>query len=107
MTGSSNTATQCVVGDVVSFRSDLFFEGAVQLRWVDEDPERALKAASNFVFHGPRYHATRREDDSDGYVLRDTASFSSDLVGAFAKGSNSRVIPSRLRLLAMVPANRI
>ncbi|MGJ7459415.1 hypothetical protein [Halomonas sp. RA08-2] len=98
MTGSSDTATQVVVGDVVRFRSDLFFEGAVQLRWVAEDPERALRAASNFIFHGPRYHAARRENESDGYVLRDTVSFSTGLVEAFAQGEQRQGNPFSLAI---------
>ncbi len=98
MTSSSDSASQVLVGDVVRFRSDLFFEGAVQLRWVGENPERALKAATHFVFHGPRYHAVRREDASDGYVLRDTASFSADLVDALAQGEQRQGNPFSLAI---------
>jgi hypothetical protein len=97
MTDSSDQGSPSV-SDVVSFRSDLFFEGAVQLRWVDEDPERALKAAQNFVFHGPRYHAVRREDASDGYVLKDTASFSAELVEALSLGDSRQGNPFSLAI---------
>ena len=45
-----------LLGDLVGFKSELFFEGAVQLRWVDEKPTKASDAAENFVFHGPLYH---------------------------------------------------
>lgn len=98
MTDSSEVSAQAVVGDVVRFRSDLFFEGAVQLRWVDDDPARAAKAARHFVFHGPRYHAVRREDASDGYVLRDTASFSAELVEALAQGERQQGNPFSLAI---------
>lgn len=39
------------VGELVSFHTENFFEGAVQLRWVDERPAQAEKAANAFVFH--------------------------------------------------------
>lgn len=98
MTESSEVVAPVVVSDVVRFRSDLFFEGAVQLRWVDDDPVRASKAARHFVFHGPRYHAIRREDESDGYVLRDTASFSVELVEAIANGERQQGNPFSLAI---------
>ncbi|WP_038052085.1 hypothetical protein [Thioalkalivibrio sp. ALJ1] len=98
MADSSDTDPKHVVGDIVRFRSDLFFDGAVQLRWVSEAPERALKAASHFVFHGPRYHAVTREDASDGYVLRDTATFSTDLVEGLAHGETFQGNPFSLAI---------
>src|SRR5680860_1507727 len=88
MTVFPESEKQLTVKDVVRFRSDLFFDGAVQLRWVDEAPERAIKAAGNFVFHGPRYHAVRREDSADGYLLRDTATFSTKLIEDLAQGED-------------------
>ena len=88
MTDSLEINNNLVVKDVVEFRSDLFFDGAVQLRWVGEAPERARKAAENFVFHGPRYHAVRREDAADGYLLRDTETFSTKLIEDIARGED-------------------
>lgn len=71
------------IGDLIRFDSDLFFEGAVQLRWLDTKPNRAKQAASNFVFHGPRYHGIDDTNVGGGardYPLIDTASFVRDLV---------------------------
>ncbi|TXH29051.1 MAG: hypothetical protein E6Q96_04240, partial [Cyclobacteriaceae bacterium] len=66
------------IRDMVSFHSENFFEGAVQLRWVSDRPEQAKQAANAFVFHGPRYHgAADAEMDgiTGGYRLKDSASF--------------------------------
>src|SRR5574338_1406584 len=98
MTVSSSSGKPTTVSDVVAFRSDLFFEGAVQLRWVSSDRARAQKAAEHFVFHGPRYHAVSRDDPSDGYVLRDTATFAADLVDALAQGEQRQGNPFSLAI---------
>lgn len=71
------------IGDLVRFDSDLFFEGAVQLRWLDGHPDRAKQAANNFVFHGPRYHGVDNANLEVGeidYPLIDTASFIRKLI---------------------------
>lgn len=77
------------VGDLVSFRSEHFFEGAVQLRWVGERPLQAKSAAEAFVFHGPRYHGAG-DAESEGiegsYRLKDTASFVRDLLYSLHAG---------------------
>ena len=44
-------------GELLEFRKDLYFEGAVQIDWF-YDPARAAKVAENFVFHG---QAEKRE----------------------------------------------
>lgn len=98
MSDSFSAAMPTTVSDVVAFRSDLFFEGAVQLRWVSGDRARAQKAAEHFVFHGPRYHAVSRNDASDGYVLRDTATFAADLVDALAQGEQRQGNPFSLAI---------
>lgn len=98
MTDLSSSAMQPKVGDVVAFRGDLFFEGAVQLRWVSSDCARAKKAAEHFVFHGPRYHAVSRDDASAGYILRDTATFAADLVDALAQGEQRQGNPFSLAI---------
>ena len=41
-------------GELLEFRKDLYFEGAVQIDWF-YDPVRAAKVAENFVFHGKDY----------------------------------------------------
>ena len=77
------------IGDLVSFHSENFFEGAVQLRWVTDRPEQAKQAANAFVFHGPRYHgATDAETDgiAGGYQLKDSASFVHELLGSMRGG---------------------
>lgn len=69
------------VSDVVRFRSDLFFEGAVQLLWTDQNVNRANEAAGAFVFHGPRYHGVGKDTGTDeAYRLTDTATLAADLV---------------------------
>jgi hypothetical protein len=77
------------VGELVSFHTENFFEGAVQLRWVDERPGQAEKAANAFVFHGPRYHAVgnAESDGIDGdYRLKDSVSFVRDLLDSIHAG---------------------
>lgn len=70
------------VQELIEFRSDLFFEGAVQLLWADQNPRRADEAASTFVFHGPRYHGGGKEARTDeAYRLTDTATLAADLLG--------------------------
>jgi len=71
------------IGELIRFDSDLFFEGAVQLRWLDAQPDRAKQAARNFVFHGPRYHGVDNTNLDVGvrdYPLIDTASFIRKLI---------------------------
>ena len=57
--------------DVLEFRKDLFFEGAVQADWF-YDRERAAKVAKSFVFHGSQYYGI--EDDAHDNLV-DTVSF--------------------------------
>ncbi|NLF02278.1 MAG: hypothetical protein GX601_15005 [Anaerolineales bacterium] len=67
--------------DIVSFRRDLLFSGAVQVGWLESNPELAAKAAGHFAFHGPSYHGVAREALQDP-LLRpvDTATFVLDVV---------------------------
>lgn len=59
--------------NVLVFRDDLYFDGAVQADWFYS--EKQLDAvASSFVFHGPSTHAVSKEDIG-GQGLMDTASF--------------------------------
>ena len=98
MTDLSNRIEGVLVRDIVRFRDDLFFEGAVQLRWVKDNPERAERAATNFVFHGPRYHAVDSSTAADGYVLKDTATFLTNLVEEIAQGSEQQGNPFSLAI---------
>jgi hypothetical protein len=88
-----------LLGDIVGFKSELFFEGAVQLRWVEEKSEKASDAAEHFVFHGPHYHGVR-QDDSEGissaYKLKDTATLLSEFVESMAPGSRANNNPFSL-----------
>jgi hypothetical protein len=59
--------------NLLEFRSDLFFEGAVQADWF-YSKERADLVADSFVFHGPKYFGVTTEDVSDSRLI-DTASF--------------------------------
>lgn len=54
-------------GDLLEFRKDLYFEGAVQIDWF-YDPEKASKVAENFVFHGKDYFGV--EDATSGSKKR-------------------------------------
>lgn len=98
MNDLSNNSVEVLVKDIVHFRDDLFFEGAVQLRWVKDNPERAERAATNFVFHGPRYHAVQSSNFADGYDLKDTATFVTKLVEEIAQGSEKQGNPFSLAI---------
>lgn len=66
--------------DVVNFRKDLLFEGAVQLGWFENDRQLADKVAEHFVFHGPKYHGIASGDTRESYSLVDTATFALDVM---------------------------
>ena len=69
------------IGEIVSFRKDLLFNGAVQIGWFEKDKIQADKAAQYFIFHGPEYHGAASEDFSDStHKLVDTATFTVDLL---------------------------
>lgn len=64
--------------EILSFRSDLYFEGAVQADWF-YNPSQSKKVSESFVFHGPQNHAVTTEEV--GYRnLIDTASFAQKIV---------------------------
>lgn len=58
------------LGDVLCFRSDLYFEGAVQADWFYL-PEKSSKVSENFVFHGKQYFGI---DDGSSKKRIDTIS---------------------------------
>lgn len=70
------------IAELVEFQRELFFDGAVQIGWLGSDHEKRDKAASNFVFHGPRYHGVGVDDytDSKEYSLTDTVSFTEKIL---------------------------
>lgn len=68
------------LADIVSFRKDLLFNGAVQLSWFEKDRKQAEKAAEHFVFHGPNYHGVVEEDFESSHKLIDTASFTLEIL---------------------------
>jgi len=77
------------IGNLIHFHDERFFDGAVQLRWVETQPEKARQATEAFVFHGPRYHgANTAENDGieEGYRLKDSASFIRDLIHSLQAG---------------------
>lgn len=68
--------------DIVDFRGDRLFNGAVNLGWFGADDSRTCAAAEAFVFHGPAYHGVSQDDVgvSHGHRLQDTASFALSMV---------------------------
>lgn len=57
--------------NLITFRDDLFFEGAVQADWF-YNKEKADKVTESFVFHGPKYF--KNNDNFNSKNLIDTAS---------------------------------
>lgn len=67
------------LSDIITFRKDLLFDGAVQISWFDSNKELADKAAMHYVFHGPEYHGFSQDEfiGSDHNIV-DTATFTLD-----------------------------
>jgi hypothetical protein len=87
------------VADLIQFRSDLFFDGAVQLLWADDQIPRADEAARSFVFHGPRYHGVNKDGRADEiYRLTDTATLAADLLTRIAEKSTTFSNPFTLAI---------
>ena len=83
------------IKQIVRFHDENFFEGAVQLGWVQKRVSQAEQAAKAFVFHGPRYHgagAAESDGIEGGYRLKDTASFVKDLLESMDAGLNGEDI---------------
>lgn len=68
--------------DIVRFRSDRLFNGAVNIDWFQDDQDRCRAAAEAFVFHGPTYHGVAQDDvgRAHGHQLQDTATFAQSIV---------------------------
>lgn len=67
------------LGNVIEFRKDLYFEGAVQADWF-YDSQKSAKVAENFVFHGKDYHGVEAKKNSI-----DTISLVTALADKFGK----------------------
>lgn len=70
------------LNDIVRYRSDKLFNGAVNIDWFLTDEDKCSAAAKAFVFHGPTYHGVDQNDvgSAHGHQLQDTASFSHAVV---------------------------
>jgi len=66
-----------VLQDIVRFREDRLFDGAIDVEWLIEDRDKARRAAEAFVFHGPAYHGVSQQDvgTEHGHKLVDSATF--------------------------------
>lgn len=81
------------LGNVLEFRKDLYFEGAVQADWF-YSTIRAATVAENFVFHGKKYFGI--EDNENANKKRiDTISLIEELAG---KLSGERFNPLSLAI---------
>ncbi len=65
------------LNEIVRFRGDRLFNGAVNIGWFISDESKAKAASEAFVFHGPKYHGVQQEDvgNEHGHKLIDTANF--------------------------------
>ena len=63
--------------ELLAFRNDLFFDGAVQADWFYR-ADQSKKVAESFVFHGPNTHAVKAENLGQARLI-DTASFANML----------------------------
>lgn len=70
------------LSDIVRFRGDRLFNGAVSINWFGTDLARCRAASEAFVFHGPQYHGVQQQDvgTGHGHKLMDTASFARAVV---------------------------
>jgi hypothetical protein len=71
-----------ILKDIVRFRGDKLFNGAVNIDWYISDPDKSRLAAEAFVFHGPAYHGVSQDEVgyTHGHKLIDTASFTKAIV---------------------------
>lgn len=68
--------------DIVRFRGDRLFNGAVNISWFGSDKAKTEAASKAFVFHGPKYHGVQQEDvgTGHGHRLVDTASLARSIL---------------------------
>ena len=68
------------LGDIIRFRDDKLFQGAVDISWFYRDRDKAEAAAAAFVFHGPRYHGVRQKEGYHEHRLTDTATLACSIL---------------------------
>ena len=70
------------LSDVILFRGDRLFNGAVNISWFGTDEDKTRMASAAFVFHGPKYHGVQQDDVgiAHGHQLVDTASFARSVI---------------------------
>src|SRR5437773_4769478 len=68
--------------ELVKFRGDKLFNGAVNIDWFGTDELRVRAASEAFVFHGPEYHGVSQSDvgTTHGHQLLDTANFALSII---------------------------
>jgi hypothetical protein len=71
-----------ILKDIVRFRGDKLFNGAVNIDWYITDSVKSKLAAEAFVFHGPAYHGVSQDEVgyNHGHKLIDTASITKTIV---------------------------
>src|SRR6056297_274581 len=70
------------LADVIQFRGDRLFHGAVNLNWLWTQPELSREATEAYIFHGPSYHGVDQQDvgTQHGHRLQDTATFTRSIL---------------------------
>ncbi len=89
------------VKDLVKFNRETFFEGAVQLNWVNTNIEQATKAGNSFIFHGADYHGINDNDIDNfnkDYALKDTISLLDDLTNSLYDNNHTKHNPFTLAI---------
>jgi hypothetical protein len=71
-----------ILKDIVYYRGDQLFNGAVDLSWFLNNLQRSHEAAEAFVFHGPQYHGVTQADIGivHGHQLQDTVTFTNSVI---------------------------
>lgn len=70
------------INDLVKFRGDKLFQGAIDIDWISLNRHKAEEASLSYVFHGPKYHGVVQSSigESHGHILKDTVSFFRDIL---------------------------
>lgn len=70
---------QHLLKDIIRFKKELFFNGAVQVDWF-YNPDKQDEVSRSFVFHGPEYFGVAEDDITfKSHRLVDTATFTNIL----------------------------
>jgi len=71
-----------ILKDIVYYRGDQLFNGAVDLSWFLNNMQRSYEAAEAFFFHGPQYHGVTQADIGigHGHQLQDTVTFTNSVI---------------------------